>query len=74
MNITIIDNSENFLIIDINGVEYCYSYKTLIAKRIDDKIYATKKVLSRTNSKHLGKYLNDFGSLCEVVYQDIVTA
>lgn len=72
MEITIVDNSENFLIITINGVEYCYSYKTLIAKHIDNTVYATKKMFSKTTLKHLNIFLKN-NKNCEIIYQENIT-
>lgn len=72
MEITITNNSQNFLIITINGVEYCYSYTTLIAKRIDNTVYATKKIFNKTTSKHLDIFLKN-NKDCEIIFQENIT-
>ena len=55
---TVLRNESNMISVRTpKGTELMYSYKTLVAVRLNDgRTYRTDKFYSRTTSKHLGKF------------------
>jgi hypothetical protein len=55
---TVLRNDSNMVSVHTaKGTELMYSYKTLVAVRLNDgRAFRTDKFYSRTTSKHLGKF------------------